>query len=282
MRGSDPDAAVYYLASMLEGGEDARFIARRMVDLRLRGRRQRRSAGARRSPSRPRTRSSTSACPRRSSTSRRRRSTSRARRSRRRARTRSGARASDVQEGGNLRPPAMLRDAHYAGAKKLGHGEGYVDPHTDPRGSELDYLPEELKGRRYYRPSGNGEEADSGDDRDGSEAPEFDLEVSRSRARAPGRLPRPPQRPARLPPVRLHGRLRGGGARPAGEPAVVRERRDRRHPRLVRHRRRTAGLEGEARAHATRSRPTSGRTARRRRPTASSTRRRARRCAARS
>ena len=51
-----------------------------------------------------------------------------------------------MRESGNLRPPAMLRDAHYAGAKKLGHGEGYLDPHTDPRGSELDYLPEELKG----------------------------------------------------------------------------------------------------------------------------------------
>ena len=53
----------------------------------------------------------------------------------------------------------------YAGAKKLGHGEGYVYPHDDPRGFELDYLPEELRGRRYYRPSGNGEEA-ADDDRD--------------------------------------------------------------------------------------------------------------------
>ena len=70
-----------------------------------------------------------------------------------------------MRRGGNLRPPAMLRDAHYAGAKKLGHGEGYIDPHTDPRGFQVDYLPEELKGRRYYRPSGNGEEVL--DDRDG-------------------------------------------------------------------------------------------------------------------
>jgi putative ATPase len=72
----------------------------------------------------------------------------------------------DVREAGNLRPPAMLRDAHYASAKKLGHGVGYIDPHSDPRGFELDYLPEELKGRRYYRPSGHGEEAADGD-RDG-------------------------------------------------------------------------------------------------------------------
>ena len=166
MRGSDPDAAVYYLASMLEGGEDPRFIARRMVDLRLRGRRQRRPA---RAPGRRRRSTCARArrpARRRSSTSPRRRSTSRTRPSRRRAPTRSGRRARKCGRGGNLRPPAMLRDAHYAGAKKLGHGEGYIDPHTDPRGSEVDYLPEELKGRRYYRPSGNGEEAD-GEDRDG-------------------------------------------------------------------------------------------------------------------
>ena len=71
-----------------------------------------------------------------------------------------------MRTGGNLRPPAMLRDAHYAGAKKLGHGKGYVYPHDDPSGFEVDYLPEELRGRQYYRPSGNGEEAGD-DDRDG-------------------------------------------------------------------------------------------------------------------
>ncbi len=71
-----------------------------------------------------------------------------------------------MRERGNLRPPEMLRDAHYRGAKALGHGEGYVYPHDDPRGFELEYLPEELKGRRYYRPSENGEEGERGD-RDG-------------------------------------------------------------------------------------------------------------------
>ena len=49
------------------------------------------------------------------------------------------------------------------GAAKLGHGEGYVYPHDDPAGFGVDHLPEELKGRRYYRPSGNGEEAAGGD-----------------------------------------------------------------------------------------------------------------------
>ena len=101
--------------------------------------------------------------------------------------------------------------------------------------------------------------------------------TSRSTARtrvAARRLPRPPQRPARLPPVRVHARLRGGGARPAGEPARLRERRDRRRPRL-RATRRPRGRRGRrSSASPTRSPPTSGRTARRRGPTASSTRRR--------
>jgi putative ATPase len=64
----------------------------------------------------------------------------------------------DVLGRGNVRPPKPLRDAHYPGAKKLGHGIGYVYPHSDPAGFDVDHLPEELKGRRYYKPSGNGEE----------------------------------------------------------------------------------------------------------------------------
>ena len=55
------------------------------------------------------------------------------------------------------------------------------------------------------------------------------------------------ERPARLPPVRVHGRLRGGGARPAGEPRVVPQRRDRDRVRLVRHLRGAPGLEAGAR-----------------------------------
>ena len=53
---------------------------------------------------------------------------------------------------GNVRPPKELRDAHYPGAKKLGHGQGYVYPHDDPAGFDVDHLPDELKGRTYYRP----------------------------------------------------------------------------------------------------------------------------------
>ena len=167
MRGSDPDAAVYYLAAMLEGGEDPRFIARRMVifasedvgnadpralqvavaaahaleHVGLPEAQLNLSQAAIYLAGAPKSKASALAI---------------------------WDARNDVQKGGNLRPPAMLRDAHYAGAKKLGHGQGYIDPHTDPRGFELDYLPEELKGRRYYRPSGNGEEGTRGD-RDGSE-----------------------------------------------------------------------------------------------------------------
>ena len=68
------------------------------------------------------------------------------------------AASADVREHGHLRPPDALRDASYPGAKKLGRGAGYVYPHDDPRGFEVDYLPDALKGRRYYTPTGSGEE----------------------------------------------------------------------------------------------------------------------------
>ena len=63
----------------------------------------------------------------------------------------------DVQERGDLRPPKALRDGSYYG-RKLGHGKGYIYPHDDPRGFEVDNLPDELKGTRYYEPKESGEE----------------------------------------------------------------------------------------------------------------------------
>jgi putative ATPase len=71
-----------------------------------------------------------------------------------------GAAAADVREYGYLRPPDALRDTHYYRAKKLGRGKGYIYPHSDPAGFDVDHLPNELKGRRYYEPSGSGEETD--------------------------------------------------------------------------------------------------------------------------
>ena len=151
MRGSDPDAAVYYLAAMLEGGEDARFIARRMIILAsedignadpqalvvavaaaqavehvgLPEAQLNLAQAAIYLASAPKSNAVTVAL---------------------------GEARGDVRELGTVRPPKELRDAHYPGAKKLGHGQGYVYPHDDPAGFEVDNLPDELKGRTYYRP----------------------------------------------------------------------------------------------------------------------------------
>ena len=58
----------------------------------------------------------------------------------------------DVREHGNARPPKSLRSTGHPGQRKLGHGEGYVYPHDDPAGFEVDYLPEGLKGPPLLRP----------------------------------------------------------------------------------------------------------------------------------
>ncbi|HLY94969.1 MAG TPA: replication-associated recombination protein A [Gaiellaceae bacterium] len=157
MRGSDPDAAVYYLAAMLEGGEDARFIARRMIVLAsedignadprallvavaaaqavehvgLPEARLNLSQAAIYLARAPKSNASYVAI---------------------------NEATADVREQGTVRPPKSLRDASWYG-KQLGHGQGYVYPHDDPAGFEVDHLPDELKGREYYRPSGNGEES---------------------------------------------------------------------------------------------------------------------------
>ena len=152
MRGSDPDAAVYYLAAMLEGGEDARFIARRMVILAsedvgnadpnalvvavaaanavehvgLPEAQLNLAQAAIYLALAPKSNAVTTAL-------------AEARR--------------DVREHGNVRPPKSLRSTGHPGQRKLGHGEGYVYPHDDPAGFEMSYLPEELKGRATGDPT---------------------------------------------------------------------------------------------------------------------------------
>jgi putative ATPase len=163
MRGSDPDASVYYLAAMLESGEDARFIARRMIVLASEdiGNADPRAllvavaaAQAVEHVGLPEARLNLAQAAI---------YLARAPKSNASYVALKEA-AADVREHGQVRPPDSLRDAHYPGAKKLGRGAGYVYPHNDPRGFEVDYLPEELSGRTYYRPSGSGEEeADDGD-----------------------------------------------------------------------------------------------------------------------
>ena len=157
MRGSDPDASVYYLAAMLEGGEDPRFIARRMIVLASEdiGNADPRAlevavaaAHAVEHVGLPEARLNLSQA-----------AIYLARAPKSNASYVAIKEATrDVREHGHLRPPDELRDAHYYGAKKLGRGQGYIYPHSDPAGFEVDYLPEPLRGRKYYRPSGSGEE----------------------------------------------------------------------------------------------------------------------------
>jgi putative ATPase len=67
----------------------------------------------------------------------------------------------DVRAGKAGRVPPHLRDAHYAGAKRLGHGKGYRYPHDDELGVVAQqYLPDSLKDREYYRPTDHGNERD--------------------------------------------------------------------------------------------------------------------------
>ena len=166
MRGGDVDATVYYLAAMLEAGEDARFIARRMVILASEdvGNADPNAlvvavaaAQALEHVGLPEAQLNLAQAAI---------YLARAPKSNASAIAIWEARK-DVREHGNARPPAMLRSTgHKAGAKARGHGEDYVYPHDDPAGFDLSYLPEELRGRRYYRPSGAGEEpADGGTDR---------------------------------------------------------------------------------------------------------------------
>ena len=165
MRGSDPDAAVYYLAAMLEGGEDARFIARRMVILASEdvGNADPRAllvavaaAQALEHVGLPEAQLNLAQAAI---------YLANAPKSNASARAIWEARA-EVRERGIQAPPPALRDAHYAGARTRGHGEGYVSPHDDPRGAPADHLPDSLEGQTYYVPSGNGEESGDGS-RDG-------------------------------------------------------------------------------------------------------------------
>lgn len=157
MRGSDPDAAVYYLAVMLAGGEDPLFIARRMVifasedvgnadprglEVAVAAARAVEFVGL------PEARINLShaviylACAPKSNAS-----------------YRAIDRAwEEVEKNGPHPPPAELRDAHYRGAQELGHGVGYEYPHSHGGFGEKDYLPEELRGRVYYEPTDSGEE----------------------------------------------------------------------------------------------------------------------------
>jgi len=159
-RGSDPDASLYYLAVMIEGGEDPRFIARRMVILASEdiGNADPQALVVATSAAAavdrvgmpeaainlgqaatylalaPKSNASYAAI---------------------------NAAREEVRRHGPKLPPDHLRDSHYAGAEQLGRGKGYVYPHDVDGGvSGQPLMPEGLENRRFYEPTRYGFEAE--------------------------------------------------------------------------------------------------------------------------
>lgn len=163
LRGSDPDAALHYLARMISAGEDPRFIARRLIAhasedvgladptaltaavsaaqvVALIGMPEARLALAQATvhiAAAPKSNAILAGI---------------------------DAALADVTAGRGGPVPAHLRDAHYPGARKLGHGIGYVYPHEHPYGVvPQQYAPDTLDGREYYQPSPHGAEKGLGE-----------------------------------------------------------------------------------------------------------------------
>jgi putative ATPase len=158
IRGSDADAGLYWLARMLEAGEDARYIARRLVVLASEDIGMADSMGLVMADAAARAVEFVglpeaqlnlahavvylATAPK----------SNRAYLGLRRAQA-------DVRERPAGAVPTHLRDASYYSAKKLGHGKGYDYPHDDPRGwVPQSYRPPEIEGRAYYEPSDHGAE----------------------------------------------------------------------------------------------------------------------------
>ncbi|HXH58309.1 replication-associated recombination protein A [Iamia sp.] len=160
IRGSDPDAGIWWLATMLEAGEDARFIARRLVILASEdiGMADPTSLLVAEAASRavdhvglPEAQLNLAQAVIHLAT---------APKSNRVTMAIGAARAA-VRDGPTGRVPAHLRDTHYQGAAGLGHGMGYAYPHDDPRGwVAQQHLPDEIAELTFYEPSAHGHEAD--------------------------------------------------------------------------------------------------------------------------
>lgn len=159
IRGSDVDAALHYLARMVEAGEDPRFIARRLMisaseDIGLADPTALQTAVAAAQAVQligfPEARITLSQAvialalaPKSNA-----------------AYLAIDAALTDVRQGLAGPVPAHLRDSHYGGARKLGHGQGYQYPHDLPGGiAAQQYAPDAVHGRRYYRPTRHGTEA---------------------------------------------------------------------------------------------------------------------------
>jgi putative ATPase len=157
-RGSDPDAALLYLASMLEGGEDVRFIARRMVILASEdiGNADPRALLVATAAAQAVDRVGLPECA--LNLAQAAVYLALAPKSNASYKALGRARAW-VRENGAPIPPDYLRDAHYPGAKKLGRGEGYDYPHARPEGvSPQELMPDVAIGERFLELSEHGEE----------------------------------------------------------------------------------------------------------------------------
>lgn len=163
IRGSDADAGIFWLARMLEAGDDPKFIARRLVILASEdiGMADPQAlviavaaAQALEHVGLPEAQLNLAQAVV---------YLARAPKSNRVALAIWTARE-DIRQGAAVEVPAHLRDGHYAGAEALGHGNDYVSPHSDPRGwVEAQYLPSQdgatvFRQLSYYRPSGLGQE----------------------------------------------------------------------------------------------------------------------------
>lgn len=163
IRGSDVDAALHYLARMIVAGEDPRFIARRVVisaaeDIGMADPQALPLAVAASTAVQnigmpegriPLAEAVTYLAMAPKSN---------------RSYMALDAAIADVKNGFSGQVPDHLRDAHYPGAKELGHGDGYKYSHDHPHGvAAQEYLPETLRGKRYYEPTGNGMERSMGE-----------------------------------------------------------------------------------------------------------------------
>jgi len=158
IRGSDPDAAIHYLARMIEAGEDPRFIARRLMvhaaeDIGMADPQALPIAVAAAEATQliglPEARIPLAEATIYLATAPKSNAVI----------TAIDAAISDVRGGGFGRVPIHLRDGHYPGAKRLGHGKGYKYPHNDPLGVvRQQHLPDELADRVYYQPGEHGNE----------------------------------------------------------------------------------------------------------------------------
>ena len=159
MRGSDVQASLHYLARMIEAGEDPRFIARRLIilaseDIGLAAPSVLQTcvaaAQAVQLIGMPEARINLAQAVIACALAPKSNAVIKA----------VDAALSDVRSGRIGQVPPHLRDAHYAGAKALGHGKGYRYAHDHPHGvAAQQYLPDELAGAQYYTPTDHGNEA---------------------------------------------------------------------------------------------------------------------------